>query len=80
MEYFKPIISYRCRNEESSSQYLLEGDKDKGFIYFQYERAKNDYKGVNNCTFKKKVNGTDVNSEEKITSKFQEMKEEMRKR
>ena len=70
MEYFKLIVNHCRRNEELGIQYLLDGGKDKGFIYFRSERARNACKGANNCIFNRKVDRTDINSEEKIASKF----------
>ena len=77
MEYFKPLLSNRRKNEESGRQYFIEDRTDKGFARFSYKRGRKDCKGANNCIFKNKDNSTDMNSQEKIAVKFQEMKEKM---
>ena len=80
MEYFKPLLSNRCKNEESGTQHFIEDGKKKGFMCFRCERGRKDCKGANNCTFEKKEDSTDTNSQEKIAVKFQEMKKEMCRR
>ena len=69
-------MNERCRLEESGSQHLSQGDKEKSFVCFRYEYSKEEYKGANTHAYNKKSDMSEVNSQEKIAEKFKEIKEE----
>ena len=55
-------MTNHCQLEESDSQYLLEGVKNKGFVYFRYECSKDECKEAKTYTHNKKDNSSEVNS------------------
>ena len=78
MECFKPVMIYRKKPRGvDGSQHLLE--REHKFKFFKCDRPRPECKGANGCTFDEKTDGSDVNKLEVIATKFQELKEEIRR-
>ena len=79
MECFKPVVTYSKKAEANDgNQHSLEGEYK--FKCFKCNHPMPKHKGANGYKFDKKVDGSDVSKLEVIATKFQELKEEIRRR
>ena len=80
MEHFRPLVSFKKKNEDSKGTQYLQDRLETLHKCFRCEKTKPTCNKAKNCKFDTKEDGSLINSQDVIAEKFCIMKEEVKKR